>query len=58
MAIRLEIRLLLHKKSIMVIQEEVGGCHHLVEGEEDPCKDCPWLMDLEVVMIKEGVAKV
>jgi hypothetical protein len=60
MDIRRRIRITPRNKNIMKSQEEVGECHHLIEvGEDqDRRKDLLQLMDIEVVMIREVVARV
>ena len=59
MDIRRKIKITLHSKTIMEIQEEVGECRHRIEGEgeQDRRKGRLQLMDTEVDMIKEEVAK-
>ena len=59
MDIRRKIKIILHSKTIMAIQEEVGECRHRIEGEggQDRRKGRLQLMDTEVDMINEEVAK-
>lgn len=60
MVIRHRTRTTLRNKIIMAIQEEVGECHCRIEEEARLVqrKDRPQQMDIEVVMIREEVARV